>query len=292
MEKLIIEVRINEYASRNRNANVPFSPAEICEEALLCGRVGASIVHYHARDPKTGAPSAEAAVYADTARRIRDNTDLLVMPTLGAWTLPSPEARMSHIVEMAKDPATKPDFAPIDMGTSNVDVFDTRARRFMSDDTVYMNTTRTLQYFARTIREAGVRPVAVLWNVSAIRVTTAFVEAGLFDQPLYAEVVLTEGGLFAGNPGTVRGLEGMIDFMPAHPHFEWTVMCVGGNLFPIVGAAIERGGHIAIGLGDYPYAEFGTPRNAELVERVALMARQVGREVATPTEARRILGVM
>ena len=292
MEKLIIEVRINEYASRNRNANVPFSPAEICEEALQCWRAGASIVHYHARDAHSGAPSAQAEVYADTARRIRDKSDLLVMPTLGAWTLPSPEARMSHIVEMASDPATKPDFAPIDMGTSNVDVFDTRARRFMSDDTVYMNTTKTLQFFARTIREAGVRPVAVLWNVSAIRVTTAFVEAALFDQPLYAEVVLTEGGLFAGNPGTVRGLEGMIDFMPAHPHFEWTVMCVGGNLFPIVGAAIERGGHIAIGLGDYPYAEFGTPRNAELVERVALMARQVGREVATPTEARRILGVM
>jgi uncharacterized protein (DUF849 family) len=84
----------------------------------------------------------------------------------------------------------------------------------------------------------------------------------------------------------------MVDFMPANPHFEWTVMCTGGNLFPVVGAAIERGGHLAIGLGDYPYAEFGTPRNSELVERVALMARQVGRDVATPSEARRILGLM
>src|SRR5580658_8020663 len=148
MEKVIIEVRINEYASRNRNANVPFSPEEICEEALQCWRAGASIVHYHARDPKTGAPSAQTEIYADTARRIRDKSDLLVMPTLGAWTLPSPEARMSHILEMAKDPATRPDFAPIDMVTSNVDVFDTRAKRFMSDDVVYMNTTNTLAYFA------------------------------------------------------------------------------------------------------------------------------------------------
>jgi 3-keto-5-aminohexanoate cleavage enzyme len=291
MDKVIIEVRINEYASRNRNPNVPFSPEELCDEALRCWRAGASIIHYHARDPRTGAPSADAAVYADTARRIRDKSDLLIMPTLGAWTLPSPEARMSHILEMAKDPATRPDFAPIDMGTSNVDVFDTRAKRFMSDDVVYMNTTNTLQYFARTIRDAGVRPVAVLWNVSAIRVANAFVEAGLFEAPVYAEVVLTESGLLAGHPGTVRGLESMIDFMPENPRFEWNVMCVGGNLFPIVGAAIERGGHIAIGLGDYPYTEFGTPRNAELVERVALMARQVGREVATPGEARRILNV-
>ena len=291
MDKVIIEVRINEYASRNRNPNVPFSPEELCDEALRCWRAGASIIHYHARDPRTGASSADAAVYADTARRIRDKSDLLIMPTLGAWTLPSPEARMSHILEMAKDPATRPDFAPIDMGTSNVDVFDTRAKRFMSDDVVYMNTTNTLQYFARTIRDAGVRPVAVLWNVSAIRVANAFVEAGLFESPVYAEVVLTESGLLAGHPGTVRGLESMIDFMPENPRFEWNVMCVGGNLFPIVGAAIERGGHIAIGLGDYPYTEFGTPRNAELVERVALMTRQVGREVATPGEAHRILNV-
>jgi uncharacterized protein (DUF849 family) len=189
MEKLIIEVRINEYASRNRNANVPFGPAEICEEAVQCWRAGASIVHYHARDPHTGAPSAQAEVYAETARRIRDQTDLLVMPTLGAWTLPSPDARMSHIIEMAKDPAARPDFAPIDMGTSNVDIFDTRNHRFMTDETVYMNTTKTLQYLARTIREAGVRPVAVLWNVSAIRTTAAFVSAGLFEQPLYAEIV-------------------------------------------------------------------------------------------------------
>jgi uncharacterized protein (DUF849 family) len=291
MEKVIIEVRINEYASRNRNANVPFSPEEICEEALQCWRAGASIIHYHARDPKTGAPSAETAIYADTARRIRDKSDLLLMPTLGAWTLPSPEARMSHIVEMAKDPATKPDFAPIDMGTSNVDVFDKRNHRFLTDDVVYLNTTNTLQYFARTIRESGVRPVAVLWNVSAIRATNALVESGLFEAPVYAEIVLTEGGLLAGHPGTVRGLESMIDFIPESPRFEWNVMCVGGNLFPLVGAAIERGGHIAIGLGDYPYSEFGTPRNGELVERVALMARQVGREVATPTDARRILGL-
>jgi 3-keto-5-aminohexanoate cleavage enzyme len=290
MEKLVIEVRINEYASRHRNANIPFSPAEICDEALRCWRAGASLVHYHARDPQTGAPSSKTELYAETARRIRDKSDLLLMPTLGAWTLPSPEARMSHVVEMAKEPATRPDFAPIDMGTSNVDVYDARRRRFMSDDTVYLNPTSTLQYFARTIREVGVRPVAVLWNVSAIRVTAAFLEAGLLEAPLYTQIVLTEGGLFAGHPGTVRGLQSMADFIPANPRFEWSVMCVGGNLFPLLGAAIERGGHIAIGLGDYPYTELGTPRNAELVERVAVIAREMGREVATPSEARRILG--
>jgi uncharacterized protein (DUF849 family) len=291
MDKLIIEVRINEYASRKHNANVPFSPAEICEEALSCWRAGAAIIHYHARDPHTGAPSAEAAHYADTARRIKDKSDLIVMPTLGAWTLPSPEARMSHIIEMARDPATRPDFAPIDMGTSNVDVFDARSRRFLSDDTVYMNPTKTLRYFAETIRSAGVRPYLALWNVSSIRTASAFVAAGFLERPLYAGIVLSEGGLYAGNPGTVRGLEAMVDFIPAELACHWSVMCVGGNLFPLVGATLERGGHIAIGLGDYPYTEIGTPRNAELVDRIAEMARQIGREIATPSEARKLLGL-
>jgi uncharacterized protein (DUF849 family) len=291
MEKLIVEVRINEFASRKQNANVPFSSHEIYEEAMRCWSEGASIIHYHARDPQTGAPSAEAANYAETARLIKAKSDLIVMPTLGAWTLPSPEARMRHIIEMAKDPATRPDFAPIDMGTSNVDSYDHRNHRFLSDDVVYMNPTKTLRFFAETIRESNVRPYMALWNVSGIRVTEAFVDCGLFEPPLYTGIVLSEAGLFAGNPATVRGLQAMVDFIPAHLQMHWSVMCVGGNLFPLVGATIERGGHIAIGLGDYPYNEIGTPRNAELVERVAEMARQIGREIASPAEARKILGL-
>jgi uncharacterized protein (DUF849 family) len=291
VEKLIIEVRINEYASRKRNPNVPFSPEEICDEALECWRQGATIIHYHAREPQSGDPSSAAGYYAETARRIREQSDLIVMPTLGAWTLPSPEARMSHIIEMSKDPRTKPDFAPIDMTTSNVDSFDPRTRSFLSDDVVYMNPTKTLRYFAQTIRSCGVRPYVALWNVSSIRVTAAFVESGLLEQPLYGGIVLSEGGLFAGNPGTVRGLEAMIDFIPAHLRLHWSAMCVGGNLFPLAGAALERGGHLAIGLGDYPYTELGTPRNADLVERIAQMAREMGRELATPSEARTMLGV-
>jgi uncharacterized protein (DUF849 family) len=291
MEKLIIEVRINEYASRKNNPNVPFSPEEICHEALQCWRQGASIIHYHARDPLSGAPSSKADYYADTARRIHDKSDLIVMPTLGAWTLPSPDARMSHIIEMATDPATFPDFAPIDMTTANVDFYDVHKRRFLTEDVVYMNPTKTLRYFAETIRASGVRPYVALWNVSSIRVTAAFVAAGLLEQPIYGGIVLSEDGLFAGNPGTVRGLEAMIDFIPPELQLHWSVMCVGGNLFPVVGAALERGGHIAIGLGDYPYAELGTPRNADLVERIAQMAREMGREIASPSEARKTLAL-
>jgi 3-keto-5-aminohexanoate cleavage enzyme len=292
MEKLIIEVRINEYASRKRNVNVPFSPREIRDDAIRCWNEGASVIHYHARDPHTGAPSSDTALYAETARLIKAGSDLIVMPTLGAWTLPSPEARMRHIIEMAKEPATRPDFAPIDMGTSNVDVYDSKSRRFLSDDVIYMNPTKTLRYFAETIRASSVRPYMALWNVSAIRATEAFVECGLFEKPIYAGIVLSEAGLFAGNPGTVRGLEAMVDFIPAHLQMHWSVMCVGGDLFPLIRTALQRGGHIAIGLGDFPYTEIGTPPNDELVKRVVAIAREVGREPATPAEARKMLSIV
>jgi len=291
VDKLIIEVRINEYASRKRNVNVPFSPREICDDALRCRDEEASIIHYHARDLQSGAPSSDTRLYVETARLIKANSDLIIMPTLGAWTLPSPEARMRHIIEMAPDAATRPDFAPIDMGTSNVDVYEASGHRFLTDDVVYMNPTKTLRYFAETIRASKVRPYMALWNVSAIRVTEAFVECGLFERPLYAGVVLTDSGLLAGNLPTPRGLEAMIDFIPAHLQMHWLVMSVGGNLFPLVNSALERGGHIAIGLGDYPYNEMGTPRNADLVKQVAAMAREMDREVASPSEARKMLDI-
>jgi 3-keto-5-aminohexanoate cleavage enzyme len=103
--------------------------------------------------------------------------------------------------------------------------------------------------------------------------------------------VLTADWLLSGHPGTVKGLQAMLDFMPARQNWQWAVMCAGGNLLPLVAAALERGGHISIGLGDYAYPELGQPTNAQLVARVAQIAREVGREVATPREARGILGL-
>ncbi len=289
--KVIIEVRINEYAMRDHNPNVPYSPEEIAGQSLECWREGASIIHYHARDPKTGAPAADPKLYADTVRRIKDKSDLITMPTLGAWWMPSPEARIAHIVEMAKDPQTKPEFGPIDMATSNVDTYDPTTKRYTTNETVYLNTTKTWQYFAETMNSVGVKPMPAIWAVPSIRATQAFVEMGLFKEPLYCELILTENWLLSGHPGTVKGMEAFVDFLQDKPKWQWSVMCVGGNLLPIAAAAIERGGHISIGLGDYAYPELELPTNARLVARIAQIAREMGREIATPAEARQMLGV-
>lgn len=290
-DKIILEVRINEYAMRDANPNVPYSPEEIAAQALECWREGASIVHYHARDPKTGAPASDPQLYADTVRRIKEKSDIITMPTLGAWWLPSPEARIAHIVEMAKDPMTKPDFGPIDMATSNVDTYDPQGKRFKTNETVYLNTTKTWQYFAETMKSVGVKPITALWSIPSIRATQAFMDMGLFDEPMYSELVLTEDWLLSGHPGTIKGMEAFLDFFPQNKNWQWAVLCVGGNLLPVAGAAMERGGHVSIGLGDYPYPELELPTNARLVARVAQMAREMGREIATPQEARKMLGL-
>ena len=289
--KVIIEVRINEYTTREKNPNVPYSPEEIATQALECWREGASIIHYHARDPQTGAPASDPELYADTVLRINDKSDLISMPTLGAWWMPSPADRIAHIVEMAKDPATTPELGPIDMATGNVDMFDAEAKQFITDETVYVNTTKTWQFFAETMKSVGVKPIQALWHVGSVRSTQAFVEMGLFEEPLYCEIVLTEGGILAGHPGTVKGMQAFLDFFPENANWQWSVMSYGGNLFPIAAAAMERGGHVSIGLGDYPYGEFEYPTNAGLVARIAQLARDMGREIATPDEARAMLGI-
>ncbi|MEI6839393.1 MAG: 3-keto-5-aminohexanoate cleavage protein, partial [Alcaligenaceae bacterium] len=98
-------------------------------------------------------------------------------------------------------------------------------------------------------------------------------------------------GQLGAHPATPEGLRAYTDHLPKNRKHEWTVCCKSGNLFPIALSAIAQGGHIAIGIGDYAYPELGYPTNAQLVEEVVKLAKTVGREVATPAEARSILGI-
>jgi uncharacterized protein (DUF849 family) len=294
-DKLIIDVRINEYAMRDPNPHVPYSPEEIAAQALECWREGASIIHYHARDPRTGAPSADPTLYAETVRRIREKSDLIVMPTnIPANTVLAPvssEDRIAPIMEIAKDPATRPELAPIDMTTCNLDVFDPVAKRFKTTEMVYVNTTKSWQVFAESFKSVGIKPVPFLWNVGSIRALEAFLAMRVFQAPLWCEVVLTDGGHLVGHPGTIAGLDAFLDFFPTDAKWHWSVLSFGGNVFAVAAAAMERGGHVSIGLGDYHYQELELPTNAGLVKRVVELARDMGRPTATPAEARGVLGL-
>ena len=206
-KKLIIEARINEYMMRDDNPNVPWTPDEIAEAAAGARQAGASIVHYHARNAY-GSPCHDAGIYSETIRKIRGACDVLVHPTLGQVTIKGDEARLRHIVDAVGDPALKPDIAPIDIGSTNVDVYDAPTKAYRTDDLAYVNTIGTLRFFAERLRALGVKPVIVSWTIPFTRTLEAFLDMGLVDEPVYLLFALSDSGYLGGHPGTVRGLMG------------------------------------------------------------------------------------
>ncbi len=149
------------------------TPDEIAAAAAEVRKAGASIVHYHVRNAD-GSPCHDASVYSDTLHKIRGTCDILVHPTSGQVTIEGNEARLAHIVAAEDDPVLKPDFAPIDMGSTDVDRYDAAAGRYGSDNLAYINTIGTLQFFARRMCELGVKPALVTWNVPFTRTLEAF----------------------------------------------------------------------------------------------------------------------
>ncbi len=289
-KKLIIEVRINEYEMRAANPNVPWTAQEIAEDAAACREAGAAIVHFHARTPDGGAAFGEES-YREVIGEIRGHSDSLIHSTLGGPDrVASAEDRVAHIISLV-EAGYRPDFAPLDMGTTNVDSVDPATGEFRSDEVTYVNTTKTLRYFADTLNRLGIKPNMQIWNIPMLRWAEAFHRAGFVSAPLLLNFGLSDGGFMATHPATLRGLRAYLDFLPAGVPCEWTVTMGGGSILPLAAAIIAEGGHLAIGLGDYHFSELGQPSNAELVSRLAAIAAEVGRELATPAETKAMLAI-
>ncbi|WP_178133848.1 BKACE family enzyme [Vineibacter terrae] len=289
MDKLIIEVRANEYANRNRNRNVPWLPREIAGDAAECREAGASIIHFHGRSA-AGAPDNRFETCRDTILAIRESSPILVHPTLGYVTVTASfEERFANVRRLAEQDATRPDIVPMDMGSVNVDLYDSQRAALRTPGAVYVNPTDMLIELAQGIRQGGMKPSLVAWNVSFVRQIQAFSSMSLLDDPLFISLVLTEKILIAGHPGTAQGLDAYLMFLPQDGSVQWSVTHIGGRFDTLLDKIILAGGHVQIGLGDYPYAEDGCPTNAQLVERVAARAKALGREVASPDDARRML---
>lgn len=287
MKKFIIEARVNEYTMRDGNRHVPWTPREIAADAAACREAGAAIVHFHARKPD-GTPAYDYDTYREIVDRIREASDILVNPTLGAFDRQeTAQDRLSPVLRLARE-GLAPDFAPMDMGSTNADRLDPATGWFRTETRVYANSIATLKYFAAAMREAGVTPQLVNWNLPMLRTAEAFIEAGLVGTPAYLYLGLSAASL-AHHPLTAAGLAAYLPSLPQAPH-EWTVASTGGSLLPFVEQIARAGGHISAGLGDHPYRELGEPTNAGLVAHIAQRAREFGREAATPAEARAMLG--
>jgi uncharacterized protein (DUF849 family) len=291
MDKIIIEARVNELAPRDENPNVPFLPEEIARDAKACHDEGASILHYHGR-AADGTPVHDEDFYLTTNRLVRERCPILIHPTLG-YVANEADAmgRFAAVEACMKHPDTAPDFAPMDVGSVNVDWWNPKENRYDTQELIYKNSTGTLMHFAERIRHHGLKQYLVSWNVSFTRQIEAFMKMGVIPEPAYVCFCMTDGIMLAGHPGTPEGLDAHITFLPKDRRIVWTAVNYKGNLLLLAEKIIKAGGHISIGLGDYPYTEFGQPTNAEVIRRIVEIARAHGREPATVAETRAILEV-
>ena len=285
---LIIECRCNDMDYRQDNPAFPYTPQEIIREAVRAWEAGASIFHWHGRDPVSGKWVNDVELYLEVIQGIREKTDLIVDPTLGYVTTQNrAEDRVRHILAAIAEPTLGVDMVPLEFGSLNVDFWNPQTKQFKTYDQVYVNSCDRIQEVLKILNEHNVFVSTVCWDVGQIRTARCFQEMGLLSQNTLWEFVFTGEIMPTGILPTLPNLQAAVDSIPAGA--QWLVMCWNGDVMHLASWAITMGGHVGIGLGDDPYTRFDKPHNGELVEMVAKMAHMLGREVATPAQAREIL---
>lgn len=285
MKPLIIEVRVNENATREPNPNVPWTPDELASDIAACCDAGASIVHYHGRTGE-GAPAHDPDTYAAIARGVRSRCGILLAPSLANEPGRSADQRLANLKPGFDDLQERPDFLAIEPGSVGMDQYDWSRRAFLSTDRVFLNTTDTVAFMSKTAQSAGLMPYLTSFNISWMRMLHALLDAGILNSPFPLLLVTGGPSFLAAHPGSIEGLKAHLAFLGDIPGVEWLVCCHGASVLPLAEYAIQQGGHIAIGLGDHPYSELGAPKNADLVRHVAEIGRRYGREPATPEMVR------
>lgn len=272
MEKLIITVAPTGSAPRKRNTPyVPITPEEIAETAYLCEQEGASIIHVHCRD-KNENPSSDYAIFKETVDRIRKRTNLIIMTSTSGIAGKSDEERAEPL-------KTKPEMASLTTGSLNL------AGRKPS--VVYVNTWETITSLARKMLDLDIKPEIEAFDVGFIHQGVKLIDQRLVKEPAHFQLVM---GVDGGVPATAENLIHMHNQLPSNSTFS--VAGIGKWQLPITTIAILIGGHVRVGLEDNIYYSKGDlARNEDLVARTRRLAMELQREVASPDEARKILGL-
>ena len=274
MEPLIIEVAINELASKQDNPNVPYSLDEVVNDAVACARAGAAIVHFHARDPITGEQRwFDTSFYREAFARIRAECDALLYPTQPG----SGMDRCPHVLELADE----------GLELATVDVFSHHSNAFDGD-----NPDPNLAVMT-ALRERGVVFSMGVREVGHMRKLRRYQECGLLDEDLHLKIFLDQE--FVGPLPDARGLLMFLDHLAPGQRCHWfTTLYRGrpdGRLFRrLTMLAAAMGGHIRTGLGDMPLLDgTGTHTNVDMVDMAVGLAHSAGRQVATAAETRSLL---
>ena len=269
MNKLIITAAlVGAEVTRQEQPHLPLTPSEIADAAHDAWLAGASIVHLHARKPD-GTSTQSATVFAEIIRLIRQRCDVIIQVSTGGAVGMTAAERLEPVT-------LKPEMATLTTGSVN----------FGGD--IFVNSPADIEQFAKTIQQVGVKPEIEVFDSGMITTALRLLKQGLLTPPLHFDFVL---GVPGAAPATLKTLLHLVEMLP--PDASWSVAGIGAAELPLALHATLMGGHVRVGFEDNIFFRKGVlaESNAQLVERVARLSREVGREVASPAEARIMLGL-
>ncbi len=268
---------------------LPITPEQIARSATEAAKAGAAVVHIHVRDPGTGAPARDPALYREVVERIREtDSDVILNLTAGmggdlivgeadpavpgeGTDFVTPLERLAHVE------ALLPEICSLDCGTMN----------FGDDRYVMINPPPHLRVMAERITALGVKPELEIFDTGHFWFAQQLVKSGLLgERPLYQFCQ----GIAWGMPADVGLLKNMVDQLPSDAF--WTSFSISRMQMPWVAQSVLLGGHVRVGLEDNLYLERSKlGSNAQLVEKATRLIRELGASVAEPGRARELIGL-
>lgn len=269
MEKVIITAAIcGAEVTKEQNPAVPYTVEEVVREAKSAYDAGAAIIHLHVREDD-GTPTQSKERYKVCMDAIREACpDVIIQPSTGG------AVGMTDL-ERLQPTELHPEMATLDCGSVN-----------FGGDEVFLNSETTIRNFGKILKERGVKPEIEVFDKGMVDLAIRYQKEGYIDKPMHFDFVL--GVQMAA---TARDLAFISSSLPEGS--TWTVAGLGRHQFNMAALAIVMGGHVRVGFEDNLYLEKGVlaKSNGEMVEKVVKLANLLGREVATPAEAREILSL-
>ena len=251
---------------------MPYTPKEIAEAAIESCRAGAAIAHIHVRDPHTGKPDSSIELFREVVDRIRQVCDVVINLTTSGYNLTGDD-----VIERRLEPVTLgPEICSLDIGSVNF------------ANAAFVNSPEWGRTAAARMREHGVKPEIEAFDAGHMRQAVNWVAEGLFDAPPYLQLCM---GVGWGIPATPENLLLMQKLVPTS--CRWSVLGVGRHQLPMITMGVILDGHIRVGFEDNIYVSKGVlaKSNAQMVEMAVNVVETLQHQVATPDDARQILGL-
>jgi uncharacterized protein (DUF849 family) len=303
MEKLIITAAITGNITLPvQTPHLPLTPQQIIDDAVRAANAGAASVHIHGRDPKTARPTTEPAVYREIAAGIKARSNVIVCVTTGGTADMTPAQRAQVV------PALKPELATFNMGSINFSIHPITDRYKDEDykypwekefaagtkDFIFRNTFGDIEKLIQIMQENNTKSEFEVYDVGHLYNINFLVRRKVIKYPIWLQFVTGILGGIGANVEEVVHMKQTADRLFGPENYVWSVIGAGYPAeFNLATLAIMMGGHARVGMEDNIFIEKGVlcKSNADLVEKVVRIAKELGREVATPDEARKILGL-